>query len=54
MPELPEMEHYKILLNQKIAGQTITDVQINRSKSVNVEPEVFIQHVSRQKVVTLE
>ncbi|RFU66533.1 Fpg/Nei family DNA glycosylase [Bacillus sp. V59.32b] len=54
MPELPEMENYRILLNQNIAGQMIMDVQINRAKSVNVEPEEFIKNVSRQKVVTVE
>lgn len=35
MPELPEMETYKNLLQLKIAGHTINDVQVNREKSIN-------------------
>lgn len=53
MPELPEMENYRRLLNQKIAGQTITQVQINREKSVNVHPTLFIKTVANQKIVTV-
>lgn len=53
MPELPEMENYKILLNQKIAGQTITDVQINREKSINFNPNLFIKTVRHQKVINV-
>ena len=30
MPELPEMETYRKLLDKKILGKTITDVEINR------------------------
>ncbi|WP_404452767.1 DNA-formamidopyrimidine glycosylase [Virgibacillus necropolis] len=54
MPELPEMETYKTLLNQKIGGNTITDVFINRTKSINVEPEDFIRIVKNQKIETIE
>jgi formamidopyrimidine-DNA glycosylase len=51
MPELPEMENYKRLLNQKITEQVITDVQVNREKSINVIPELFIKSVLHQKVI---
>src|SRR4051794_4117696 len=54
MPELPEMENYKILLNQKIAGQTITEVQINREKSINLNPDLFIKTVLYQKIITID
>ena len=54
MPELPEMENYRRLLNQKIAGQIITEVQINREKSINVDPNLFIRTVGNQKVVTVD
>ncbi|WP_077325260.1 bifunctional DNA-formamidopyrimidine glycosylase/DNA-(apurinic or apyrimidinic site) lyase [Virgibacillus siamensis] len=54
MPELPEMETYKLLLTQKIGGKTITGVTINRDKSINVKPEVFQQHVQNQKVTSIE
>jgi formamidopyrimidine-DNA glycosylase len=53
MPELPEMENYRRLLNQKVAGQTITQVQINREKSVNVNPTLFINSVTNQKLMTV-
>lgn len=54
MPELPEMENYKILLAQKIQGQTITDLHINRDKTVNVSSETFIKQVRMQEVVAIE
>jgi formamidopyrimidine-DNA glycosylase len=53
MPELPEMENYRSLLNQKIAGQVITQVQINREKSINVNSALFINTVANQKVMTV-
>ncbi|WP_028551715.1 Fpg/Nei family DNA glycosylase [Paenibacillus sp. UNC451MF] len=43
MPELPEMENYKLLLNQRIIGRIITDVQVEREKSINVTVPLF-QH----------
>lgn len=54
MPELPEMENYKILLNQKNAGQTITDVQINREKSINQNPDLFMKTIQHQKIITIK
>jgi formamidopyrimidine-DNA glycosylase len=54
MPELPEMENYKILLNQKLLGRLISNVQINREKSINVLPQVFIQNVQGQKIITIQ
>ncbi|GHH99353.1 Fpg/Nei family DNA glycosylase [Neobacillus kokaensis] len=53
MPELPEMENYKILLNQKIAGEIITDILINRDKSININAELFKKTVKHQKVVNV-
>lgn len=54
MPELPEMENYKSLLNTAIVGQTITQIQINRPKSLNVTPEHFSNYVLAQKVVRID
>lgn len=54
MPELPEMENYKILLNQKIAGNIITSVNINREKSINVGTDYFINMVRNQNIETVE
>ncbi|WP_407071873.1 DNA-formamidopyrimidine glycosylase family protein [Pueribacillus theae] len=42
MPELPEMETYKTLLQQFIGGQTITKAMVTREKSVNLSTEQFI------------
>ncbi|WP_099157428.1 Fpg/Nei family DNA glycosylase [Virgibacillus ndiopensis] len=50
MPELPEMENYKILLNQRISGNKITNVMVNREKSINVKVEEFVNKVKDQKV----
>ncbi|AZU62888.1 bifunctional DNA-formamidopyrimidine glycosylase/DNA-(apurinic or apyrimidinic site) lyase [Neobacillus mesonae] len=54
MPELPEMENYKILLNQRIGGQTITDIQVNREKSININPELFKKTVEHQRIMTIK
>ena len=54
MPELPEMETYKKLLNDKITGQVITDIEINREKSINVKPQLFISNVQHQKVMNVD
>ncbi|NHM33773.1 Fpg/Nei family DNA glycosylase [Neobacillus terrae] len=50
MPELPEMENYRILLNEKISGKIITSVTVNREKSVNVPPDLFAKTVHGQRV----
>ncbi len=54
MPELPEMETYKSLLTQKIEGNKVTEVAINREKSINVEPKVFKNIVQNQRIVAIE
>ncbi|MCM3571483.1 bifunctional DNA-formamidopyrimidine glycosylase/DNA-(apurinic or apyrimidinic site) lyase [Neobacillus mesonae] len=53
MPELPEMENYKIFLNQKVVGKTITAIQVNREKSINVTIEVFKRMVQNQTIVAV-
>ncbi|MFZ7942663.1 Fpg/Nei family DNA glycosylase [Neobacillus sp. 19] len=53
MPELPEMETYKHLLMANIAGQMITEVQINREKSINVNPELFKNTIMHLKVLNI-
>ncbi|UOR12565.1 bifunctional DNA-formamidopyrimidine glycosylase/DNA-(apurinic or apyrimidinic site) lyase [Halobacillus amylolyticus] len=54
MPELPEMETYKTLLNQKIDGHPITSILINREKSINVKPDDFINRVQNQEIKAIE
>lgn len=53
MPELPEMETYRLLLSEKMAGKTITQVEINREKSVNTPVNFFIHHVTRARVQSI-
>lgn len=54
MPELPEMETYKSLLQQLIGGQTITGVTINREKSINIAKEPFVLQIVNQKIEAIE
>ncbi|KGR79175.1 bifunctional DNA-formamidopyrimidine glycosylase/DNA-(apurinic or apyrimidinic site) lyase [Ureibacillus manganicus] len=53
MPELPEMETYKTLLESLIGGKTISDVEIVREKSINVPVDRFTTQVSNQKITTV-
>lgn len=54
MPELPEMEIYKVLLQQLIGRQTITGVTINREKSINETVDQFALHVANQKITAID
>lgn len=54
MPELPEMENYKNLLKDKIANQVVTDVQINREKSININPDLFKKTVQHQQIIDIK
>ncbi|MCM3453846.1 Fpg/Nei family DNA glycosylase [Heyndrickxia oleronia] len=54
MPELPEMETYKKLLYEKIVGKTITNIIINREKSINCRPDMFIKDILLQKVIRID
>ncbi|RFU64761.1 Fpg/Nei family DNA glycosylase [Peribacillus glennii] len=54
MPELPEMENYRLLLSEKITGRVITGVHINREKSINVSILLFCDKVMNQTVARIE
>ncbi|VEF47614.1 Formamidopyrimidine-DNA glycosylase catalytic domain-containing protein [Bacillus freudenreichii] len=54
MPELPEMETYKKLLQQLIGGKPITGVVINRQKSINVPTDQFSRQIMNQKIDTID
>jgi formamidopyrimidine-DNA glycosylase len=41
MPELPEMENYKLLLNERITGKPLSGVEVERVKSINVAVDTF-------------
>lgn len=53
MPELPEMETYKILLRKQLAGSTITNTIINREKSINIPADMFIAKLQNLQVTSI-
>lgn len=54
MPELPEMENYRQLLSQRIINVPITNVIVNREKTINMETEAFIDALIGARVVFVE
>jgi formamidopyrimidine-DNA glycosylase len=54
MPELPEMENYRLQLNQMVINKIIKDVIINREKSINVPPDSFVKKVKGQSISRIE
>lgn len=54
MPELPEMENYRKLLSQHIINVPISDVIVNREKSINMETEAFRNALIGARVVFVE
>lgn len=54
MPELPEMENYKLLLGPRLSGHTLTGVEVTREKSINIPVERFQQALTGQSVRYLE
>lgn len=54
MPELPEMENYRRLLSQSILNVPITDVVVNREKSLNVTIDEFTSALKGGKVIFVE
>lgn len=53
MPELPEMENYRRRLNETIRHQVVTDVEVNREKSVGVPAAEFIRRVTGRTVIDI-
>lgn len=54
MPELPEMETYKKLLDIKLTGKAITEVEINREKSINIPSLEFVQEVKGKQIIKID
>lgn len=50
MPEIPEMEHYREMMNQSVIFKQISGVRIDRPKSINSAPELFSQSLLCQKI----
>jgi formamidopyrimidine-DNA glycosylase len=53
MPELPEMERYRIFLEQQLIDRTVRDIEINRDKSVNLDANDFIQQIKGQQITAV-
>lgn len=54
MPELPEMETYRKLLTERVVRRTITDITVNRQKSINVESDDFVQRVKGKMIIGID
>ncbi len=54
MPELPEMENYKRTLTRAIQSQIVTNIEVNREKSVGVSAEEFARRVEGQRIVQIQ
>lgn len=54
VPELPEMENYKILLSERLVGNTITEVVVTREKSINMAVEQFVKKVKGRTIIGIE
>ncbi|MCR8631875.1 Fpg/Nei family DNA glycosylase [Paenibacillus radicis (ex Xue et al. 2023)] len=54
MPELPEMENYRLLLNPRITGIPISAVEVGREKSINTSVEFFQQQLIGASIYTIE
>lgn len=54
MPELPEMENYRIQLSQHILDLPITGVNVGREKSVNLPAADFARELMGRQVIFIE
>ncbi|MGN7456926.1 Fpg/Nei family DNA glycosylase [Paenibacillus pasadenensis] len=54
MPEYPEMDRYRVLLSDALAGQKIVSAEVGREKSLNVPADEFIRRVQGRAVWFVE
>lgn len=54
MPELPEMETYRRLLQHQIGGRTITDTHVEREKTINLPVDRFAQITRENKITRID
>jgi formamidopyrimidine-DNA glycosylase len=54
MPELPEMETYRIFFSHNIINKTITNVEINREKSINKPVNDFISQIKGKTITRIK
>lgn len=53
MPELPEMERYRIVLSDHILHQPITHIEVTREKSINMPVKEFLNKVQGQHIIEI-
>ncbi|SEM94611.1 formamidopyrimidine-DNA glycosylase [Mesobacillus persicus] len=53
MPELPEMETYRRLLSERIVGKPITDIEVNRDKTINAPPRQFVEELKGKTITAV-
>ncbi|MED1800347.1 Fpg/Nei family DNA glycosylase [Brevibacillus porteri] len=54
MPELPEMETYRRLLQEKIGGGTITATHVQREKTINLPPAEFARLLQGNRLTLVD
>ncbi|NOU96944.1 endonuclease VIII [Paenibacillus sp. LMG 31456] len=54
MPELPEMENYRLLLSSRIIGIPISVVEVEREKSINTSVEIFQRQLLGSSILHIE
>lgn len=54
MPELPEMETYRTMLNERIAGKIVRAVEVTREKTINVPVDTFKARVEGRKLERID
>lgn len=54
VPELPEMEHYKRMLTERVVSRRVEEVEVTREKSLNVPVAEFEARVLGKQVQRIE
>lgn len=54
MPEMPEMENYRRLLSSLVINKPITNIEINREKSINTSTEKFIDKLLNKRITKID
>ncbi|GGF89859.1 DNA-formamidopyrimidine glycosylase [Paenibacillus abyssi] len=54
MPEWPEMETYRVMLSERIVGETIIGTEVTRDKSINVPVDRFNDELKGRSIWYVE
>jgi formamidopyrimidine-DNA glycosylase len=50
MAELPEIERYRIVLSDQLNGREMTEVDVNREKSINIPVSQFASMLQGSRI----